>query len=108
MCVWQSLFAHAGGDALAASLSRRLRGCPPRVTAVPVRTLTRMADRNREQPQAPRTPDRADPRSHSEKHHEREKLVHDPNLNQAGNWRGSLDQTQGSQTGNDIDPVPEP
>jgi hypothetical protein len=38
----------------------------------------------------------------------REQLIRDPNLNQAGNDRGSLDQTQGSQTGNDIDTVPEP
>lgn len=38
---------------------------------------------------------------------ERAKLSRDPNLNQAGNDRGSADQVQGSQTGNDIDPVPE-
>jgi hypothetical protein len=38
----------------------------------------------------------------------RQKLIRDPNLNQAGNDRGSLDQTQGSQTGNDIDPLPKP
>jgi len=38
---------------------------------------------------------------------EREKLIDDPNLNQAGNERGSGDQVQGSQTGNDIDPIPE-
>jgi len=36
----------------------------------------------------------------------RQKLIKDPNLNQAGNERGSLDQTQGSQTGNDVDTVP--
>ncbi|MCA1827111.1 MAG: hypothetical protein ABR567_08955 [Myxococcales bacterium] len=41
-------------------------------------------------------------RTRSEK--EREKLSRDPNLNQAGNDRGSLDQTQGSQTGNEILP----
>ena len=35
---------------------------------------------------------------------ERGKLVRDPNLNQAGNERGSLDQTQGSQTGNEVLP----
>ena len=34
---------------------------------------------------------------------ERGELSRDPNLNQAGNDRGSEDQTQGSQTGNDID-----
>jgi len=38
---------------------------------------------------------------------ERERLMRDPNLNQAGNERGSGDQAQGSQTGNDVDPVPE-
>jgi hypothetical protein len=38
---------------------------------------------------------------------ERRKLMEDPNWNQAGNDRGSADQVQGSQTGNDIDPVPE-
>ena len=38
---------------------------------------------------------------------ERAKLMRDPNLNQAGNDRGSADQVQGSQTGNDIDPIPE-
>jgi hypothetical protein len=55
----------------------------------------------------PRRPKQNEAGEHLERHHEREKLVHDPNLNQAGNWRGSLDQTQGSQTGNDIDVVPE-
>jgi hypothetical protein len=34
---------------------------------------------------------------------ERAKLIDDPNRNQAGNDRGSEDNTQGSQTGNDID-----
>ena len=34
------------------------------------------------------------------------KLVRDPNLNQSGNERGSADQTQGSQTGNDVDAGP--
>ena len=38
---------------------------------------------------------------------ERERLIRDPNLNQAGNDRGSADQVQGSQTGNDVDPIPE-
>ena len=41
-------------------------------------------------------------------HNPRDELIRDPNLNQAGNWRGSLDQTQGSQTGSDIDLIPEP
>jgi hypothetical protein len=39
---------------------------------------------------------------------ERERLREDPNLNQAGNDRGSEDNTLGSQTGNDIDLIPEP
>jgi hypothetical protein len=34
---------------------------------------------------------------------ERKRLIDDPNLNQAGNDRGSADNTQGSQTGNEID-----
>jgi hypothetical protein len=38
---------------------------------------------------------------------ERERLMQDPNLNQAGNDRGSGDQVQGSQTGSDVDPIPE-
>ena len=38
--------------------------------------------------------------------HERQALIENPNLNQAGNDAGSNDQAQGSQTGNDIDTVP--
>ena len=38
---------------------------------------------------------------------ERARLMRNPNANQAGNDRGSADQAQGSQTGSDIDPVPE-
>ena len=34
---------------------------------------------------------------------ERAKLSQDPNLNQAGNDKGSADNTQGLQTGSDID-----
>jgi hypothetical protein len=34
---------------------------------------------------------------------ERARLIRNPNLNQAGNERGSQDQTDGLQTGNDID-----
>lgn len=34
---------------------------------------------------------------------ERAKLIENPNLNQAGNDRGSADSTQGSQTGNEVD-----
>ena len=67
-----------------------------------------MADRNRDEAQAPRPPDPARPGDHIQKHRERDKLIHDPNLNQAGNGRGSLDQTEGSQTGSDIDLIPEP
>ena len=37
---------------------------------------------------------------------EREKLIENPNLNQAGNEAGSRDQSQGSQTGNDVDTIP--
>jgi hypothetical protein len=33
---------------------------------------------------------------------ERARLIRNPNLNQAGNERGSQDQTDGLQTGNDI------
>ena len=39
---------------------------------------------------------------------EREELSRNPDRNQADNSRGSQDQTQGSQTGNDVDLVPEP
>ena len=39
---------------------------------------------------------------------ERGELSRNPDLNQADNSRGSQDQTQGSQTGNDIDLIPEP
>jgi hypothetical protein len=38
---------------------------------------------------------------------ERRKLMEDPNLNQAGNDRGSADEMQGSQTGNAVDPIPD-
>ena len=34
----------------------------------------------------------------------REKLIRDPNLNQAGNDRGSGDQTRGAQEGNEVLP----
>jgi len=39
---------------------------------------------------------------------EREELARPPDRNQAGNAAGSQDQTQGSQTGNDVDLIPEP
>lgn len=38
---------------------------------------------------------------------ERARMIRDPNRNQAFNDRGSADNTQGSQTGNEIDPVPD-
>lgn len=38
----------------------------------------------------------------------REELSRNPDLNQAENSRGSQDQTQGSQTGSDVDLIPEP
>jgi hypothetical protein len=38
---------------------------------------------------------------------ERSALIENPNLNQAGNEAGSFDQAQGSQTGKDVDLVPE-
>jgi hypothetical protein len=38
---------------------------------------------------------------------ERSELIANPNLNQAGNEAGSFDQAQGSQTGNDVDLIPE-
>jgi hypothetical protein len=39
---------------------------------------------------------------------ERGELERNPDRNQADNSRGSQDQTQGSQTGSDIDLIPEP
>ncbi|HEY6910225.1 MAG TPA: hypothetical protein VI356_12695 [Myxococcales bacterium] len=39
---------------------------------------------------------------------ERARLIENPDRNQAGNSRGSQDQTQGSQTGADVDTIPEP
>jgi hypothetical protein len=38
---------------------------------------------------------------------ERGELSRNPDLNQADNARGSQDQTQGSQTGSDVDLIPE-
>jgi hypothetical protein len=38
---------------------------------------------------------------------ERTELIHDPNHNQAGNDAGSRDKMQGSQTGSEVDLVPE-
>jgi hypothetical protein len=68
-----------------------------------------MADPNhRETPDKPRDPAATHAPKPPHKHTEREELMRDPNLNQAENWHGSADQTQGSQTGNDIDLIPEP
>jgi hypothetical protein len=39
---------------------------------------------------------------------ERGELSRNPDLNQADNARGSQDQTQGSQTGSDVDLIPGP
>ena len=39
---------------------------------------------------------------------ERGELARNPDRNQADNSRGSQDQTQGSQTGSDVDLIPEP
>lgn len=55
---------------------------------------------------APDAPKATDVLEQGRPHHtrvERKKLIDDPNLNQAGNDRGSADNTQGSQTGNDVD-----
>jgi len=38
----------------------------------------------------------------------RGEVIRDPNVNQADDWRGWLDQTQGSQPGSDLDLLPEP
>ena len=68
-----------------------------------------MADpNNRETPEKPRDPAATHAPRPPHKHSEREELMRDPNLNQAENWHGSADQTQGSQMGNDIDLIPEP
>jgi hypothetical protein len=79
-----------------------------------------MAKRNNDQPGgapigsrqggAPDAPKEADTLAVGKVHRtrtERQRLIRDPNLNQAGNERGSGDQVQGSQTGNDVDPIPE-
>ena len=73
-----------------------------------MRTFPGMADTNERRPETRGNvrPEKA--RAPGQHPGERERLIRDPNLNQADNSRGSEDQTQGSQTGNDIDPVPEP
>jgi hypothetical protein len=67
-----------------------------------------MAEKNERRPEGrgnDRPEEARSPRQHPTG---RDQLIRDPNLNQADNGRGSADQTQGSQTGNDVDPVPEP
>jgi len=58
-------------------------------------------------PQGPKATDALESGKVHRTRTERTKLMEDPNLNQAGNDRGSGDQVQGSQTGNDIDTIPE-
>jgi hypothetical protein len=58
-------------------------------------------------PEAPKATDTLEAGKVHRTRTERRKLRDDPNLNQAGNDRGSADQVQGSQTGNDVDPIPE-
>ena len=67
-----------------------------------------MADTNERRPATRGNAGTEGARTPRQRPGERERLIRDPNLNQADNSRGSGDQTQGSQAGNDIDPVPEP
>jgi hypothetical protein len=62
----------------------------------------------RTEPDKRHPPETGEPGERRRGERERERLIRDPNLNQAGNERGSLDQTQGSQTGSDVDTAPEP
>jgi hypothetical protein len=64
-----------------------------------------MANSKREQGTQP--PLGSTPAAPKDSRSERDKLITDPNRNQAGNERGSADNTQGSQTGNDIDTAPD-
>lgn len=59
-----------------------------------------------EAPDAPRDTDLSEAGRQHHSRSERAKMIRDPNRNQAFNDRGSADNTQGSQTGNDIDPIP--
>jgi hypothetical protein len=66
-----------------------------------------MAKQRSEGPQAPKP---TEPLERGKAHRtstERARLAENPNLNQAGNELGSNDQAQGSQTGNDVDTIPE-
>jgi hypothetical protein len=67
-----------------------------------------MADNNQRSRQQGEKQKAGKPGAPRHGHSEREELIRNPDLNQADNSRGSLDQTQGSQTGNEIDEVPEP
>ena len=58
-------------------------------------------------PEAPKATDTLETGKVHRTRTERKKLMEDPNLNQAGNDRGSSDQIQGSQTGSDVDTIPE-
>ena len=66
--------------------------------------MDRKTNKNRTAPDGSGSPEKA-PTAHR-RPSEREELIHNPNYNQAGNEAGSSDQTQGSQTGNDIDTIP--
>jgi hypothetical protein len=66
-----------------------------------------IASRQGGPPEAPKATDKLEMGKVHRTRTERRKLIRDPNLNQAGNDRGSADQVQGSQTGSDIDPIPE-
>jgi hypothetical protein len=66
-----------------------------------------IGNRQGDAPDAPKATDVLEKGKVHRRATERERLIRDPNLNQAGNDRGSGDQVQGSQTGNDVDPIPE-
>jgi hypothetical protein len=66
-----------------------------------------IASRQGGAPEAPKATDTLEVGKVHRTRTERGKLIRDPNLNQAGNDRDSADQVQGSQTGSDVDPIPE-
>ncbi len=66
-----------------------------------------MAKQRTERPEAPKTTEAPETGRAHRTQTEHGKLVENPNLNQAGNELGSNDQAQGSQTGNDVDTIPE-
>jgi hypothetical protein len=60
-----------------------------------------MAKKPKKQPgERPHVPEETDVPGYSK---ERAKLINNPDLNQAGNERGSADQTEGAQTGKEVD-----